>query len=92
MTVLIVKLVSPSLRGELSRWMLQVAPGVFIGRLALPVRDRIWERACAKTGYGSVYMFEANDSEQGYRVRVWCPRTYTPEDFDGITLICERAR
>lgn len=90
MTVIIVERVGLSLRGELSKWMLQVGTGVFVGKLSGPVRDRIWRRACSRSGGGSVVMIQGTDGEQGYTVRFWGVPRSVAEDFDGLTLIRER--
>ena len=46
MVVMIMESVPVSLRGELSRWLIEPHPGVFLGHLTAMVRDRLWERAC----------------------------------------------
>jgi len=39
MVVLILEKVPRSLRGELTRWMIEVDTGIFVGRLSAMVRD-----------------------------------------------------
>jgi CRISPR-associated protein Cas2 len=90
-TVLRIERVSPALRGYLSRWMLELAAGVFVGRLSASVRDRVWLRACAEVADGSAVLVEAADTEQGYRFRLWGVPPRVPEDFEGLMLVRERA-
>ena len=47
MIFLVLKCVSASLRGKLTRWMLEPKTGVFIGHLSALVRDKLWELVCA---------------------------------------------
>lgn len=89
MTVLVVERVSPSLRGELSKWMIQLKAGVFVGRLPTTVRDRIWRLACSRTEGGSAVLLETADTEQGYRFRMWGVPSRVPEDFEGLILTRE---
>jgi CRISPR-associated protein Cas2 len=89
-TVLRVERVSPALRGDLSRWMLELTAGVFVGRLPARVRDRVWKRVCAEVADGSAVLVEAADNEQGYRFRLWGTPSRSPEDFGGLMLVRER--
>ena len=46
MVVIILEKVSPALRGELTRWLIEPHPGVFVGHVSGMVRDRLWEKCC----------------------------------------------
>ncbi len=46
MIVLILEKVPTSLRGELTRWLLELKAGVFVGKVSAMVRDRLWEHVC----------------------------------------------
>jgi len=46
MVVMILECVPESLRGELSRWLLEPKAGVFVGTVTATVRERLWERVC----------------------------------------------
>jgi CRISPR-associated protein Cas2 len=48
MVVIILESVPVSLRGELTRWMLELRAGVFVGSLSAMVRDKLWEMVCSK--------------------------------------------
>lgn len=86
--VLILERVPPSLRGDLSRWMLEPKPGVFVGRVTAEVRDRLWDRAAARAKDGaSLMIFEDARSEQGFSFRQRGDRSRELVGFDGITLI-----
>jgi len=87
MLVLILEKVSPSLRGELSRWFLEPKAGVFIGRVSAMVRDRLWEKACSQAGDGGCLLLYSSDSEQGFRIRSWGNTGRSIEDFEGLFLV-----
>jgi CRISPR-associated protein Cas2 len=87
MLVLILERVSPSLRGELTRWLLEPKAGVFVGRVSAMVRDRLWEKACRQVGEGGCLMIHASDSEQGFQIRSWGRTARSVEDFEGLFLV-----
>ena len=86
MVVLILERVPSSLRGELTRWMLEPKAGVFVGSLSGMVRDRLWTKACRRAGEESAIMIYSSDTEQGFTVRLWGVGQRVPEDFDGLVL------
>lgn len=88
MTVLIARAVSPGVRGELSRWMLEVDAGVFVGQLSARVRDKLWDRLLEKLGKGgaAILVFEAR-SEQGFEIRTQGVLDRTLVDMEGIVLM-----
>lgn len=87
MVVLIVERVSPSLRGELTRWFLEPKSGIFVGRVSAMVRDKLWEKACGQAKGGSCLMIHVSDNEQGYRIRTWGNTSRSIQDFEGLFLV-----
>lgn len=87
MVVMILERVPPSLRGELSRWMLEPKPGVFIGKLNAMVRDKLWEKVCQSVGEGGCWLFYDTPTEQGFAIRNYGRTTRIPIDFEGLILI-----
>ena len=87
MMVLILEKVPVSLRGELTRWMLEAKPGVFVGRLSAMVRDKLWEKACESVKGGGAILVHSVDNEQGFAIKVYGDTSRTTIDFDGLTLI-----
>ena len=87
MIVLILERVSPSLRGELTRWFLEPKAGVFVGRVSAMVRDRVWEKACKNAKDGACIMIYSSNTEQGYKVRTWGQTARLIEDFEGLFLV-----
>ena len=56
MTIMIMECVSPSLRGDLSRWLIEIQAGVFVGKINEVVREALWERAVKRAEDGSVLL------------------------------------
>jgi CRISPR-associated protein Cas2 len=91
MVVIIVERVPTSLRGELTRWMLEPKAGVFIGRVSGMVRDKLWEMVCGRMSGGAGMMLHTTDNEQGFAVRFWGTTSRVAVDYEGLTLIARRA-
>jgi len=86
-TVIILERVPVSLRGELTRWMLEPATGVFVGRVSALVRQKLWEYACSKLKGGGGMMLYASDSEQGYSIETYGKSNRSIVDFEGLLLV-----
>ena len=87
MIVIIVERVSASLRGELSRWLLEPRACVFVGSPSAMVRDRLWELVCEKAQGGTATLIHTSDAEQGFDVRLWGSPDRAVVDFDGLWLV-----
>lgn len=74
------------LRGDLTKWLLEVSTGVFVGQVSARVRDELWERIEATTKDGRVTMVFNTNNEQRLDFRVH-NSTWEPIDFDGIKLM-----
>jgi CRISPR-associated protein Cas2 len=87
MIVLVLERVSASLRGELTRWLLEARAGVFVGNVSAEVRERLWERACTGRGAGAGVLMHRAATEQGFAVRVCGEPGREIVDFEGLTLV-----
>lgn len=87
MVVMILERVAPSLRGELTRWMLEPKAGVFIGTVSAAVRERLWDKVCRGMRDGAGMMIYTANSEQGFRIEYWGETGRLARDFEGLTLI-----
>ena len=87
MVVMMLERVTPSLRGELTRWLLEPRTGVFVGNVSALVRDRLWERVCRKMGEGGGILVHNTDNEQGYAMRLWGTPNREVVDFEGLSLV-----
>ncbi|MER3445118.1 MAG: type I-E CRISPR-associated endoribonuclease Cas2 [Meiothermus sp.] len=87
MVVIVLEKVPKTLRGELSRWMLEVSTGVFVGSVSAIVRDLLWEKCIAKKTAGRCCQLYRTNNEQGFAIRTHGDTTRTLVDFDGLTLV-----
>jgi CRISPR-associated protein Cas2 len=74
------------LRGHLTRWLLEISPGVFVGKVSARVRDELWLRVLDMVKDGKALMVHAKRGEQGLAFRVH-RHEWDVVDFDGLTLI-----
>ena len=85
-TVITLKKVPNSLRGDLTRWMQEIATGVYVGSYNSKVREYLWKRVTDTVGQGEAAMCYSCRNEIGYS---FC--TYNTErqviDYDGIPLV-----
>lgn len=85
-TVIALKKVPDSLRGDLTRWMQEIATGVYVGSFNSKIREYLWMRVKDTIGSGEAIICYSCRNEIGYS---FC--TYNTErkvvDFDGIPLV-----
>lgn len=85
--VLILERVPVSLRGELTRWMLEPKTGVFVGSVSGMVRERLWRKVSSESRGGGCIMIYDDNKEQGFSIRVEGGTQRVAEDFEGLFLI-----
>ena len=78
--------VPQGLRGHLTRWLMEVAPGVFVGRVSARVRDALWAIVTEGLEGGTALMVLPAQNEQGFAVRSAGHR-WTPVDLDGVVAL-----
>lgn len=86
MVVLIAECVTPGLRGEIRRWLLELRAGVYVGRLTARVRDELWAHVESKRRDGAILMVFAARTEQGYSVRTAGDPSRCVVELDGLLL------
>jgi len=86
MTIVVLIAAPEGLRGHLTRWMVEVAAGVFVGNPSSRVRDRLWEVLAERIGDGQAVMVEPAQNEQRWAVRTAGPDRWYPVDYDGVIL------
>ncbi len=86
MTVVVLTAVPPGLRGHLTRWLLEISPGVYVGQVPARVRDLMWDRVVEFVDDGRALMVYSTRGEQRLAFRVH-GHEWSPVDFDGITLM-----
>lgn len=87
MVVIATTAVPDHLRGALSRWTIEVVPGIFVGTVSARVRDELWRAVTDTVGDGAALLVHPAPTEQGYAIQTAGARRRIPIDFDGLTLI-----
>jgi CRISPR-associated protein Cas2 len=75
-----------ALRGDLTKWLLEISAGVFVGKVSARVRENLWERVEKYVQNGRATMVYSAKNEQGLDFRVHSS-DWEPIDFDGLKLI-----
>lgn len=87
MLVMMLEKVTESLRGELSRWLIEPRVGVFVGDVSAMVRDRLWDKCCEKLRGGGVIQMWNTNTEQGFAVRTEGLTKRKIVEYDGLYLV-----
>ena len=76
----------PKLRGDLSKWLLEINTGVYVGNVNARVRELIWKRVCENIKNGQATMVFPANNEQHMDFYVH-NTNWQPIDLDGIKLM-----
>ena len=85
-TVITLKKVPDSLRGDLTRWMQEISTGVYVGNYNFKVREYLWKRVVETVGNGEATICYSCRNEIGYSFGT-CNTERKVIDFDGIPLV-----
>ncbi|MES0835895.1 type I-E CRISPR-associated endoribonuclease Cas2e [Nocardiopsis tropica] len=86
MTVIILTNCPAGLRGLLTRWLLEISPGVFIGGPSARVRQVLWDEVRQYAGNGRALLAYSTNNEQGFTFETF-DHKWRPVDHEGMTLI-----
>ena len=90
MIVLVLTACPAGLRGDLTKWLMEIAPGVFVGEPGARIRDALWDRTVELIKDGKALLVYSTNNEQGLNFRHH-HHDWVPIDFDGLTLILRPA-
>lgn len=86
MMTLVLTACPSGLRGDLTKWLMEISPGVFVGRPSARVRDELWARTVELCKDGKALLVYSADNEQGLVYRVH-RHEWDPLDSDGVALM-----
>lgn len=86
MTVITVTNAPPSLRGDLTKWMQEIATGVYIGNFNSRIREQLWERVTQSVGRGQATISYTYRNESGYQFQTYQTQRQNV-NYDGIPLV-----
>lgn len=86
MIVLSLSKCSASLRGDLTKWLMEIDTGVYVGRVSARVRDQLWKKVEKNIEEGRAILVFSAQNEQGFDMKTINTERY-PVDFDGLKLM-----
>lgn len=86
MIVLVLTACPDGLRGHLTRWLMEVSAGVYVGNVSRRVREELWSRVVSMIGNGRALLVYTAPNEQRLALETF-GHHWIPEDFDGVTLM-----
>ncbi|MEU7382032.1 type I-E CRISPR-associated endoribonuclease Cas2e [Streptomyces sp. NPDC042207] len=86
MTVIVLTNCPPGPRGFLTRWLLEISAGVFIGNPSARIRDLLWDEVQQYADQGRALLAHTTNNEQGFTFRTH-DHAWHPVDHEGLTLI-----
>ncbi|MDW7656794.1 MAG: type I-E CRISPR-associated endoribonuclease Cas2e [Bacillota bacterium] len=87
MVVMILENVPASIKGELTRWLLEVKTGVFVSVMNKTVRDLLWWKIKTDCRQGGAILIYNSDNEQEYDMDIHGLFSKSIVDYEGINLI-----
>ena len=87
MIVMVLEKVPTSLRGELTRWLVEPHTGVFVGHVNATVRDHLWGKCIKAKRTGGVLQIWSTNNEQRFAMRSIGETQRQVVDFEGLQLI-----
>ena len=84
---IILTAVPPNIRHALTRWMIEPAPGVFVGTISARVRDQLWDTIEQATHGGWGLLIHPADTEQGFAIRSCGTERRHIIDWDDLQLV-----
>ena len=89
MVVMVLEKVPASLRGELSRWLIEVNTGVYVGHVSAMVRDLLWKKCVVHRRAGRIFQAWSTNNEQHFFMRLTGDAKRRVVDYEGLYLIEE---
>ncbi|EOS60741.1 exonuclease, DNA polymerase III, epsilon subunit [Firmicutes bacterium M10-2] len=86
MTVIVLTDCPKKIRGNLTKWMLEVNTNVFVGQLNKRIRDALWIEICENMPKGKATLIYNREGEQGIGIEIH-GNSWRPVDFEGIYMI-----
>ncbi len=87
MLVIVTELAPLRLRGHLTKWLLEVRAGVYVGKFSAKVREKLWESVTNNIGEGNAVMAWSTNTEAGYDLCTFGKNRRIPVKFEGMKLV-----
>jgi CRISPR-associated protein Cas2 len=87
MLVIVTEAIPDRLRGYLSRWLLEVRAGVFLGQYSVRVRDMLVKTITENVEEGNVVIAWSTNNESGFDFETIGKNRRIPVSFEGMKLV-----
>ncbi len=87
MLVIVTEAAPPRLRGYLSRWLLEIRAGVYLGDYSVRVREKLWKTVSEEIEEGNAIMAWSSHNESGFSFVTTGKNCREPMDWDGFSLV-----
>ncbi len=87
MLVIVTEATPPRLRGFLSRWLLEVRAGVYVGSYSVKVRERLWKTVTEELEDGNAVMVWSTCNESGFEFCTAGQNRRVPFEDGGFQLV-----
>lgn len=91
MMVLVLTASPAGLRGDLTKWLLEISPGVYVGNVNARIREKLWERVTKMVRDGRALLVYSANNEQRLEFRVH-EHEWEPVDLEGATVLRRPAK
>ncbi|MBB2910404.1 CRISPR-associated protein Cas2 [Streptosporangium becharense] len=86
MTIIVLTRCPVGLRGFLTRWLMEISPGVFIGGPSARIREALWAEVRQYADTGRALLAYSTNNEQGFAFETH-DHKWHPVDHEGLILI-----
>ena len=90
MLVMILEKLPRKWRGALSRWLIELRPGMFLGNPSQRIRDELWRQITERPPLGYVLQLWSSRHPQGYDYRQYGDSKRMLTDFEELGLVTIR--
>ncbi len=90
MTLITMENVPESLRGECTRFLIEIKAGVFLGTISAAVRSLLWKKVKENAQSGAAILAYSYPNEQGFVLEMHGDPRRKIVDIDGLNLIQNR--
>ncbi len=87
MMVLVIDRAPAKLRGELTKWLLEVKPGVFVGKVSAMVRENLWAKVYDMENISGAVLLYSMNNEQGFQMEMCGEPNRRVININGLQLI-----
>jgi CRISPR-associated protein Cas2 len=85
--VMILEKVPRSLKGALTRWLIEIRSGIFLGNPTQRVREELWKKVIKRPPLGYALQLWSAPGPQGYEFRQYGEAKRQLTDFEGLGLV-----